>query len=233
MDPSETHWRSHRFSILLASLLLFFLAAPVFQWLPSLMLTRLSTFLLFVAVLVSAVAVAGRHSRWRPALIALVLIAALLQLGALTTDSNWMVVGFYLINLLFMGWIAWLTISRLVRSRNANYETISASICGYILLIILWANTYSLLDTVMTGAFFYSQENSGVAPIMQFGLGDGMMSLYYSFVTMTTLGYGDVLPVAPPARVLAALQAFVGQVYIAVLVARLVGLQIAARSENS
>ena len=232
MDPSETHWQSHRFSILLASLLLFFVAAPVLQLLLSPMLVQLSTFLIFMAVLIAAVFVAGRHPRWRPALMSLALMAALLQAGALMTDSNWMVVGFYSVNFFFMGAIASLTISRLLRSRSANNETLSAAICGYILLILLWANTYSLLDTVTAGSFVYSQANPGVTTIMQFGFGDAMMSLYYSFVTMTTLGYGDVLPVTPMARVLAAMQAFVGQVYIAVLVARLVGLQIAERAGN-
>jgi len=56
------------------------------------------------------------------------------------------------------------------------------------------------------------------------------MLLYYSFVTMTTLGYGDITPASGIARMLASLQAFAGQLYIAVLVARLVGLQIAAQS---
>ncbi len=49
---------------------------------------------------------------------------------------------------------------------------------------------------------------------------------YYSFVTMTTLGYGDIVPASPVARMCAVLQAVLGQLYLAVLVARLVGLHI-------
>ncbi len=51
--------------------------------------------------------------------------------------------------------------------------------------------------------------------------------IYYSFVTMTTLGYGDIVPVNPAARMLSVLQALTGQLYLVVLVARLVGLHIA------
>jgi hypothetical protein len=50
--------------------------------------------------------------------------------------------------------------------------------------------------------------------------------IYYSFVTMTTLGYGDVIPANGPARAASALEAIVGQMYVAILVARLVALHI-------
>lgn len=54
----------------------------------------------------------------------------------------------------------------------------------------------------------------------------GAEMIYYSFVTLTTLGYGDIVPVSPSARSLATLEALTGQLYLTVLVARLVGLQI-------
>ena len=55
----------------------------------------------------------------------------------------------------------------------------------------------------------------------------GSLALYYSLVTISTLGYGDVVPTSGVSRMLAAAQAVTGQTYLAVLVARLVGLQIA------
>ncbi len=54
----------------------------------------------------------------------------------------------------------------------------------------------------------------------------GPVLVYYSFVTMTTVGYGDITPVSPPARTLAWLEAMMGQFYIAVLVAALVGIRV-------
>jgi hypothetical protein len=54
----------------------------------------------------------------------------------------------------------------------------------------------------------------------------GSVLVYYSFVTMTTVGYGDITPVSPPARTLAWLEAMMGQFYIAVLVAFLVGIRV-------
>jgi hypothetical protein len=63
--------------------------------------------------------------------------------------------------------------------------------------------------------------------VMQFDGAKASFAVYYSFVTLTTLGYGDVIPQSSPARLLAALEALTGQIYLAVLVARLVGLHVA------
>ncbi len=58
-------------------------------------------------------------------------------------------------------------------------------------------------------------------------------ALYYSLVTMTTLGYGEVIPTTPVTQMAASVQSLVGQLYVAVLVARLVGMHVAASmSEN-
>jgi hypothetical protein len=56
--------------------------------------------------------------------------------------------------------------------------------------------------------------------------------VYYSFVTQTTLGYGDITPITAPARSLSLLEAVIGQLYVAVLIARLVGIHIAQSSRE-
>jgi voltage-gated potassium channel Kch len=56
--------------------------------------------------------------------------------------------------------------------------------------------------------------------------------IYYSFVTLTTLGYGDIVPVSPHARALSSLEAVIGQLFIAVLIARLVGMHIVHETEK-
>ena len=68
----------------------------------------------------------------------------------------------------------------------------------------------------------------------QIGFGDQhtATSLYFSFVTLTTLGYGDITPLSMPARMLVVAEAVIGQIYLVVLVARLVGLQISNESHT-
>lgn len=99
---------------------------------------------------------------------------------------------------------------------NISANRIVGAICVYLMLGIIWALSYGLLEVMIPGSFG--------------GLTDGEATLgwspdwvYFSFVTMTTLGYGDVLPLTFFSRTLAYFEAIVGQFYLAVLVAGLVG----------
>ena len=125
--------------------------------------------------------------------------------------------------IVFLGYIIVLSLRHLFRSRRVTTNMISASLCIYLLLGVLWASVYSLIDLVDSQAFIYSAEESGTPRLSD---ADSNSALYYSFVTMTTLGYGDIVPASPVARMCAVLQAVLGQLYLAVLVARLVGLHI-------
>jgi len=101
---------------------------------------------------------------------------------------------------------------------------IVGAVAVYLLLGVLWAVSYTIVDSIWPGSF------TGFVP--------GMKSewdsewLYYSFVTMTTLGYGDIAPVSPVARLLAYLQAIFGQLYIAILVAGLVSAYISRKDRE-
>jgi voltage-gated potassium channel Kch len=77
-------------------------------------------------------------------------------------------------------------------------------------LALAWAVSFQLLDTLAAGSF--TTELAG----------NFSTALYFSLATVTTLGYGDVTPVAPFARIWAVLEAVVGLLYVAVLIARLV-----------
>ena len=99
------------------------------------------------------------------------------------------------------------------------YNKILGSICGYLVLGIAFAVAYSMIDGLNPDAFDFNvvleaEVNNHAIRINLF--------IYYSFVTLTTLGYGDVTPIAPTARVLSWVEAVIGQFYIAILVAGLV-----------
>lgn len=93
-------------------------------------------------------------------------------------------------------------------------EKVAAAVNVYLFMGLIWRDLYSLTNLVIPDAF-----NSELLTQTDF--------LYYSFVTLSTLGYGDVLPVVGPAKALAYIEAIVGQLYLTILVARLVGLHIA------
>ena len=104
-----------------------------------------------------------------------------------------------------------------LRGGPITFHRIQGGVAAYLLLGVVWAHAYSMLALARPGAF------TGAA-----SAADGPRAfLYYSFVTLTTVGYGDVLPVHPAARSLAMLEAVTGPLYLAILLARLVSLAVA------
>jgi len=126
--------------------------------------------------------------------------------------------------------VAALTIRHLLKSREVTTDALAASLCAYGFLVAVWAAAYSLLELVQPGSFSYPGF-SELQREMRFGLGESATALYFSFVTITTLGYGDIVPATDASRLLAATEAFLGQAYIAILVAKLVGQYVVSASK--
>ena len=97
-------------------------------------------------------------------------------------------------------------------------DKIHGAIAGYILMGLLWASLYLLLCELQSGSFSYNGEKD-TAHLLDFA-----DLLYFSFITLTTTGYGDIAPVTGHARSLAILEQLAGTFYIAILIARLTGL---------
>ena len=130
---------------------------------------------------------------------------------------------------LFFGFMTVTVVGNVWRVRSVTLDTILGSVCAYLLLGMTWTMACILIQIFVPGSYAV-----GGQPLVFGGGGRGIYPdfIYYSFVTLTTLGYGDMLPLSPAARSLAVLEAVVGQMFIAVLVARLVGLQIASSSKS-
>ena len=108
-------------------------------------------------------------------------------------------------------------IVHIMRQDKVTADMILGALCSYLLLGILFAIAYRMIHDFFPGSF-------NLVP----GQGDSMSTFtYFSFTTLSTLGYGDITPAASGVRQLAILEALTGQIYLAVLVARLVGLQAA------
>lgn len=114
-------------------------------------------------------------------------------------------------------------ILRGVLVRQPSGDAVFGAICGYLVLGIIWSLLYSAVETGSPGSFSTSTPRAADAASVR--LDRGALS-YYSFVTLATVGYGDVTPVTPLARTLAWIEAITGQFYLAVLVAGLVGFKV-------
>ncbi|MEX1119466.1 MAG: potassium channel family protein, partial [Terrimicrobiaceae bacterium] len=107
---------------------------------------------------------------------------------------------------------------------EVNIETLCASISGFLMIGLLWTLFYTLLGRFDPAAFQFSQPGQTM---------DGFDAFYFSFVTLSTIGFGDITPVSRMARMLAVMEAITGMFYVAVLVARLVSIHSAKALQNT
>ena len=127
----------------------------------------------------------------------------------------------HLCEVLFFFGSAVLIVKSLFGPAALSSDSILGAICGYLFLGLGWAVIYSMIELVQPGSFSISQtlsllETSGRPP--------SDVLTYYSFVTLTTVGYGDVVPATPATRTCAWIEAISGQFYLAVIVAGLVSM---------
>ncbi|EFK06058.1 Ion channel [delta proteobacterium NaphS2] len=104
-------------------------------------------------------------------------------------------------------------------AKTVSFQVICATLCLYLIIGLLWAQIYLLLETLAPGSFSGKLLTPETPPWVQL---QGFV--YFSFITITTLGYGDITPQTQGAGALCQVEAIIGQFYIAVLVARLVSM---------
>jgi hypothetical protein len=127
------------------------------------------------------------------------------------------------IGVVFFGWTAGLVLNRVLRQDNVTTDTLMGSVCAYLLIAAAWAMAYSALEIAVPGSF----SATGKPKATDANINDWV---YYSFMTLTTLGYGNIQPASRAAGMLSWMEAMAGQFYLAVLVARLVSLHVSPLS---
>ena len=105
-----------------------------------------------------------------------------------------------------------------LRAPSVNLEVLCASVSAYLMLGLLWTIAYWLVAEISPTAFALN-TTTGTKESMH-----GFNAFYFSFITLSTVGYGDITPVSKIARMLAAMEAMTGLLYVAVLISRLVAL---------
>ena len=149
--------------------------------------------------------------------VVVVVVVAVSLLGIWLDES-----GLYNLHLVilivFYIWVTWLAIGQVLFSGPVDSNRIVGAICVYLLLGLIWALCYLLIAQLVPGAYNGLEQ----APWYE----NFSAVAYYSYVTLTTLGYGDISPVVPIARFLVYMEAITGVLYMAILVASLVGIRL-------
>jgi voltage-gated potassium channel len=205
-----------RFQLLLAVLLVLYVVVPFLEgrWIPDLVVTAVTVF-----------AVASVSER-RGLLLIFILLAVAVITG--TWYAHWfpgysIILSVHFLNVLFLALVVAAILAHVFRSTRITRETITGAICAYLLIGSMWAHVFAILENMVPGSFadasIAAETVSSPEPIRD----QSDRFTYFSFVTLTTLGYGDMTPLTRPAKNLAVLEAIFGQLYLAVLIARLVG----------
>lgn len=143
-------------------------------------------------------------------------LSDLLHLSLLESISQLAVVLFFIIIVLKL-------LIQVAGSKKVDSTVILESISGYLLMGVLFTFLSAFISHMDPSAFYFPDEgNSNLSDLM-----------YFSFVTLTTLGYGDVLPILPQARSLALLIAVSGQLYLTIVIAILVGKFLVSKSSSA
>jgi hypothetical protein len=217
--------KRQRYATLLWSLMFLFLIYPVMQ---KLGLARFWS-LVFIAELLFAVYAVSEGKRTLRIALVLVTPAALGEatfflMGTRGTH------GFSVISVtVFLAYVSFVIYKTSVFDPGrVTPDRVAGAISVYLLLGLLWSALYGIIAAVDPGSFrgmeaFHLSE-PGAQPDF----------IYFSFVTLTTLGYGDIAPVSSVAKTLAWIEAVFGQLYLAVTIARLVSLEVtqSARSQG-
>ena len=122
-----------------------------------------------------------------------------------------------------------LVIKESLLSEEVTMDTIAGSLCAYLLLGFAFASIYALIDIVAPSSFISSIP--GKEGLIDLASSD-LDRIYFSFVTLLTVGYGDIVPASPPAKLTSIIEGFIGQVYLVVLIARLVGMHVSQKTHQ-
>jgi hypothetical protein len=169
---------------------------------------------IYALLLVSGVLALGERRVVRMALmpVALVTLAVDFASWFVPIPKPW-ILGTSLVSLLLFLAVV---LGQTLRSGPITRHRLQGAVAAYVLLGVIWAYAYGLVWVLRPGSF------TGAISVADTPRG----FLYFSFVTLTTTGYGDVLPVHPAARSLANLEGVTGTLYIAILISRLVSLAV-------
>jgi len=211
-----------RFRLLLLSLLTFILATTVSAPFPNARIVEYALLAITVGVAIFELRAPGQR-RLVPVMVAAsVLVVSLVDYAQRLRHLPLVAGGLVAI---FAGIVVWLVYGAAMQSHRPVGDRIVGAICVYVLIGLGFASVYETLDGVIPGSFRFPADTAWTAS-------GPLRYRYFSFITLATVGYGDVTPASALAGTLASLEAIVGQLYIGITVARLVSLSLVERGDH-
>jgi voltage-gated potassium channel len=206
------------FRNLLFFLLLYIVGSPFLEPYPSLaILAHISLSM----TLFAAVYAVNRHNKERSIAIALLLPLLVLYWLGLYDVISFSLLGAYLLFTVYYGLLVYLFVFQIGHARRVSVNVLYATFSLYLIIGLFWGSLYTLLYQLSPGAYSGAllENTQSVSHVFN----------YFSFVTLTTLGYGDITPQTLGAASLCQMEAIMGQFFTAVVVAWLVGMFVSEK----
>lgn len=182
--------------------------------------------MILILVLLAAVRTVASHRRQFIVVLVIGITALLSNINLFIPDLHWLQLLHYISTLVFLFLACGLLLKDIVlRSEEATLDVILGAVNVYLMVGAGFAFTYALIEFLQPGSFT-GLENLAYTPNKQ------LFFLYFSFITLSTLGYGDITPLTSIGMTTAYVEAIFGQLYLAILVARLVAMYIGHSATN-
>ena len=199
---------------LLASLVVLILVYP---YLKETIVSKIILGVIYTMVLVGGAHAVGRDTRKLRIALALAILAVGLQWVHFLTQDVWLQRMRALIYIVFLLFTIGEVLAYILKKGPITADKLHGALAGYMMLALLWAFLYTLIESFSPGSFLHGGAHLG-------NTGEFMHLLYFSFTTLTTTGFGDIIPVSDQARSLVIIEEFTGVFFVGVLIARLAGL---------
>jgi hypothetical protein len=186
-----------------------------------------------MVVLVISVALMTAIQERKQAVIALVLGVPAILLRLTTSaipDNAVRNRAILMFSALFFAYLIWNVLHDIYSEKRSTGERVFGALCAYVFIGIVFALLYAHLEFRDPDAYAFHLSNESLVEEASSEATLVPMFTYYSFVTLTTLGYGDITPISDAARTLAWMEALIGQLYLAVMVASFVAVHISKKS---
>ena len=238
IDDALAFAQRSRYLLLLVALLVLLVAYPF--WPRG--IVGLATFdIMLWGVLLAGLWALHCHDRLMGTATVLALVVVAANVAAYLLPSRETLLVSCLLDLALLVLVTQVVLAHVVEEGRIDADRIFGALCGYLLIGLTWALIYGALDLVSPGSFHQvlppvaDADAGSEAGSAELGphFSDMDPMLYFSLVTLSTLGYGDIVATTRAARSLSALEAIIGQFYLAVVVGRLIGLHILARADEA
>lgn len=224
----KAKWPRFSFTGLLLVLIAFFLIQPIFS------LTYYGSIIfemLITTILLSTVYILSDKKLFFSIALILVVPALIFNWSNFYSFSHIKQTTSFILESIFLVFSIIVIGRQVFQSKEIDADVIMGAICIYTLSGLTWGLFYSLIEFNFPGSFAGEIVSSENLNLLEVKTNTTISMTYYSFVTLTTLGFGDIIPITPIARSLAIIETLFGQFYIAITISTLVGLRNRSRME--